>query len=1068
MMRWVVGSSLKSVRVVVAVAVIVMAFGVWQLRDAKVDALPEFAPPTVVVQTEALGLSPEEVEQLITIPLEQDLLAGVAWAKKIRSESAPGVSSIELTFEGGTDLYRARQVVQERISQAAGLPNVSRPPQMLQPRSSSSRTAMVSLSSNALSPVQIGVLARWTIRPRLLAVPGVANVAIWGQRERQLQVQVDPKKLRDKNVRLEQVISSTGNSLWVSPLTFLEASTPGTGGFIDTPTQRIGIQHNLPIIKPADLEKISIDETSGALTLGDVATVVEDHQPLIGDAIVNGGDEGPGFTLVVEKLPYANTSDVTKGVEAALDELRPGLSGLVMDSSTFRPATYIDHSVDHLRRWVVVGAVLMLLALAALFFEWRTALTAVVAIALSFVVAALVLHLFGTTFNAVVFAGLVMALGAVAHDAVVSVENIAHRRHEGGDMGERDDSSPTNVVLGASLETGRTVVWATVAFALALLPIFVMNGLSGDSFFPPLAAACLLATVASLLVAMTVTPVLGVLVLSKTPRPPEQPLSRRVQRGYGRVLAPFVRRPVAAFVAAGVLVAVGALVVARSDKSLLPTLKDTNLLIHWDAAFGTSLPEMDRITTRAADELRRVPGVRNVAAQVGQAVLGDRAVGSDSAQMWLSVDPSADYDKTLAAVQKVVDGYPGLRHEVLTYSKDKLREVLGRTSDEVTVRIFGSDFAVLDEKAIEVKKILHGIDGVTGERVASRPAEPTMEVEVDLDKAREVGIKPGDVRRAAATLLSGIRVGSIFEDQKVFDVQVWSTPETRHSVTSVEDLLIDTPSGEPVRLGDVADLRVRPTVPVIRREGVSRYVDVTADVSGRDLGKVTTNVQDRLERVDFPLEYHAELLGDYSDQQGAQRRLLGFVVAAAIGIFLLLQAAFGSWRLAVMAFLMLPVAMAGGALAGWIDGGPMTLATVAGLLAVLAIALRSNVVLVDRFRKLRADAGVPFGADLLARGTREGLAPTVTTALATAIVLVPALVFGDIAGEEIVRPMAVVMLGGLVTSTLVSLFILPALYLRFGPREEAAPLQLETTLDLREPRPAPAADVAAPVTTRGR
>ena len=253
MMRWIIGSSLKARRVVVAAAVVIMAFGVWSLRQAEVDVLPEFGPPTVDVQIEALGLSAEEVEQLITVPMEQDLLDGVAWLDHIESKSVPGLSSIHMLFEQGTDLYRARQVVQERISQAAGLPQVSRPPQMLQPQSSTARTAMISLSSKELTPLQVGVLARWTIRPRLLAVPGVSNVAIWGQRERQLQVQVDPAKLRDKKVSLEQIVSSTGNALWVSPLTFLEASTPGTGGFIDTPSQRIGIQHNLPIIKPEDL-----------------------------------------------------------------------------------------------------------------------------------------------------------------------------------------------------------------------------------------------------------------------------------------------------------------------------------------------------------------------------------------------------------------------------------------------------------------------------------------------------------------------------------------------------------------------------------------------------------------------------------------------------------------------------------------------------------------------------------------------------------------------------------------------------------------------------------------------
>lgn len=1047
MMRWIIGSSLKARRVVLAAAVVVMAFGVFQLRDAKVDVLPEFAPPTVLVQTEALGLSSEEVEQLITVPLEQDLLAGVAWADKIRSASAPGLSSIEITFERGTNLYRARQVVQERISQAAGLPNVSRPPQMLQPRSSTSRTAMVSLSSRKLSPIQIGVLARWTLRPRLLAVPGVSNVAVWGQRERQLQVQVDPQKLRHHHVTLQQVIRSTGNALWVSPLTFLEASSPGTGGFIDTPNQRLGIQHNLPIVNARDLGKVSIDETSGApLVLGDVAKVVEDHQPLIGDAIVNGGKTGAGFQLVVEKLPGANTSDVTKGVEAALDELRPGLSGLQMDTSVFRPATYVDNSVDNLTRWVLIGAVAMLLILAALLFNWRTVLTAVIAIAASFVVAALVLHLAGTTFNAVVFAGLVMAIGAVVHDAVGNVETLT--RHQPGEGQEKaDSSSAATIVLGAAMRTGRTVLWGTIVFGLALLPLFLMHGLSGDSFFPPLAAACLAALLASLLVAVTVTPALAVL-LHKADRRSEPPLARLLQRGHQRALGGFARSVVPAFITICVVLATAAFAIPRLDRALLPQLKDTNLLISWDAPFGTSLPEMDRVTGRAADEVRRLPGVRDVSTQVGQAVLGDQAVGSDSAEMWVSVEPSADYGRTVGSIRRVIAGYPGLSHKVLTYSDKRMREVLSRTSDEITVRLFGSDLGVLHGKADEVKQALSRIDGVRGEHVASQAAEPTMEVQVDLAKARQARIKPGDVRRAAATLLSGIRVGSIFQDQKVYDVQVWSTPETRHSLTSVQNLLVDTPQGGPVRLGDVAAVRVRPTVPVIRREGISRFVDVSANVRGRDVSAVASDLRRSLDRVDFPLEYHAEVLGDYSHQQAARGRLQLFAIAAAVGIFLLLQAAFASWRLAILSFLMLPVAVAGGAVAAWIDGGPMTLATVAGLLSVLAFALRSNIMLVDRFRRLRADDRVPFGPDLVARGTQEQVVPTLTAALTTAGLLVTAIVIGESAGLELVHPIAVVMLGGLVTSTLVTLFVLPALYQRFGPRQEARPLQLEAAPEL--------------------
>ena len=1059
-MRWIIGSSLKARRFVVAAAVVVMAFGVWQLRDAKVETLPEFTPPTVRVQTDALGLSAEEVEQLITVPLEQDLLDGVAWLDTIRSKSVPGLSSIDLVFKPGTNLYRARQVVQERISQAAGLPNVSRPPQMVQPESSVSRTAMIGLSSKSLTPLQVGVLARWTIRPRLLAVAGVANVAIWGQRERQLQVQVDPQKLRDKHVTLEEVVSTAGNALWVSQLTFLEASTPGTGGFIDTPNQRLGIQHNLPIIEAADLAEISVRKTSGAsLTLGDVATVVEDHQPLIGDAVVRAGDNDNGFLLAIDKLPNANTADVTKGVEEALDELRPGLSGVTMDSSVFRPSNYVDRSVHNLTRSALVGMILMLLVLAWFLFNWRAALTAVVAIALSLTAAALVLHALGQTFNAFVLAGLVVALAAVIDDGVVTVENVARRLEPGDTHDEERSARRVAVALEASLESARTAVWATVVFGIALVPIFFMNGLSGDAFFPPVARACAVALVVSLLVSMTVTPALSVLLFSAAPTGREAPPVRWIRQGYTRVFGWLVRAWVPALAVIAVVVVVGAAGVSRFDKSLLPPLRDTNLLVHWQAQFGTSLPEMDRVIRRASEELRSVRGVRNVAAQIGQAVLGDQAVGSDSAEMWVSVDPEADYDNTVAAVRRVVDGYPGIRHEVSTYSKDKLDATLGRTSDEITVRVFGENLGVLDSKAREVKKLLEGIGGTGAVRVSSRTAEPTIEVSVDLAKAEVAGIKPGDVRRAAAVMVSGLRVGNLFQDQKIFDVVVWSAPETRQSVSTVRNLLINTPSGEFVRLGDVADVEVRPTLPVIEHEDISRFVDVTANVSGRGVDDVTRNVRSGLARIKFPLEYHAELLGDYSQQQSSQSRLLGFAIAAGIGLLLLLQAAFGSWRLAIISFATLPVAVAGGVLAAWGYGGPMTLATVAGLLAVLAVAVRSNVMLMHRYLQLRTE-GVPFGSELVARGAQDRLGPTVRTAVITASLLLPAVAFGHVAGQEILYPMAVVMLGGLVTAAFATLAVLPALYARFAARAEPEPWVLDAELDLIEEKPPLAVTIA--------
>src|SRR5919197_1693443 len=398
MMRWIIGTSLRFRLVVVGLAAAVIALGVTQLPKAPVDVLPEFTPPYVEIQTEALGLSANEVEQLITVPLEADLLNGVEGVDVIRSESVPGLSSIVMVFESGTDVYRARQLVEERLTQvgAAAFPNVSKPPTLLQPLSSSSRVLMIGLSSKDLSPIEQSVIARWTMRPRLMGVPGVANVAIWGMRDQQLQVQVDPERLQHRHVTLAQVVKTAGNAQVASPLSFLEASTPGTGGFIETPQQRLQVRNVFDNIASArKLGEVPVEGTGGRLRLTDVARVVEDHQPLIGNAVVGDSE---GLVLVVEKFPGANTLEVTEGVEDALEKLRPGLSGMRADTSVFRPATYIEDALGNLRL-------------------------------------ALVIDLLGQTFNAISFAGLAVALALVVDDAVAGAEHIARRVREQREAG---------------------------------------------------------------------------------------------------------------------------------------------------------------------------------------------------------------------------------------------------------------------------------------------------------------------------------------------------------------------------------------------------------------------------------------------------------------------------------------------------------------------------------------------------------------------------------------------------------------------------------------------------------
>ncbi|MGZ6707838.1 MAG: efflux RND transporter permease subunit [Solirubrobacteraceae bacterium] len=1051
-------ASLRFRLLVVAAAIGVMVLGVLQLRSAPADVLPEFTPPYVEVQTEALGLSAEEVEQLVTVPLEADLLNGTKGVTVLRSESVPGLSSIVLLFEPGTSISDARQLVQEQLTQAHANPNVSAPPQMLQPLSSQSRVMMIGLSPTSMSQIEASVLARWTIRPRMLAVDGVANVSIFGARDRQLQVLVDPQRLRNDHVTLKQVIKTAGNAQLVSPLSFLEASTPGTSGFIDTANQRLQIRHILPTVTPQKLARVPLegDAPGTPRRLGDVASVVEDHQPLIGDAIVGGRT---GLLLVVEKFPGAGTLAVTHGVEQALNEMRPGLTGLRIDSSVFRPADFIKQATHNLTLAIIVGCALLALVLFALLYSWRTAFVCGAAFAVAMTTAALVLSATGATMNALVFAGLAAAVGVVIDDAVIDAENI--RRRLGGAPGGARES----VLAAAAAEMRSPIGYATAIIALTALPVFFIEGVLG-SFVEPAVRSYVLAVAASMLVALVLTPALSMLVFSRRPASGrESPLQRATAARYASALSRVGSRPRAVFAVAGVALLAGLALIPALHGPVIPSFADRNMLVHLDGPPGTSRPEMSRILMRATRDLRAVSGVSDVGGHVGRAVTGDQVVDVNSSELWVKVAAGADYAKTKAAVQRVVDDYAGLGHSVLTYEKQRIRDVsavddrqasavpstrpdlavlAGSQPRPLVVRVFGEDLGVLRRQAARMQRLLSGVDGVVDPRVVPLVEEPTVAIEVNLARARRYGIKPGDVRREAATLLSGIQVGSVFNQQKVFDVVVRSTPDARRSVTDVRRLLIDAPGGGHVRLGQIADVRVRPTPQVIQRDASSRRMDVTAAVSGRSLGAVQHDVRQRLEHLGFPLEYHAEVIGDATGQMNSVMRLLTLGIVALVGIFLFLQAAFRSWRLASVAFLALPTALLGGELAALIDGGTVSLGSLIGLLAVLGLAARNGVVLFSHAQRIDASEDGAIGHGPTVRAARDRLAPILISMSATAVVLLPFLVLGNRAGYEIVRPMAVVMLGGLVTCALMTLFLLPVVFARFGAGARAS----QTGIDL--------------------
>ena len=752
--------------------------------------------------------------------------------------------------------------------------------------------------------------------------------------------------------------------------------------------------------------------------------MVEDHQPLIGDAVL---DNGPGLMLVIEKFPEANTREVTRTVEDALEQMKPGLSGIQIDTTVYRPATFLQTALHNLGWWALIGVLLVLALLGAYTLSWRMALISLGSIICSLVAAAYVLYLRGVTFNLMVLAGLAIALALVIDDAVAGLDAIRRWLRENRESAE--PAPATAVVAEASLVVRGPIVYATLILLLAALPTLALGGVSG-ALSKPLVMSYVLAVVVSAAVAVTVTPALALLLLANEPiKRPRRGLAPLVARGYDRLVARHISHPRRAYAAFGILLLAGLAVLPQlGSRATLPSLQDPDLLVRWQAAPGTSLTEMSRITQVASQELRALPGVRNVGSHVGRAIMSDQTANVNSAEIWVTVAQSANYGSTVSAINRVIHGYAGLRGDAQTYSQARVEAADTGTHSDLAVRVYGNDLAGLQRTAGQVRQMLSTVKGIVAPTVEARAEEPTVQIQVDLAKAEKYGIKPGDVRRASATFFAGLPVGSIYEEQKIFDVVVWGAPSVRHTPSNVADLLIDVPTGGHVRLGDVANVQIGPYPTVIKHDNVSRSLDVYASVRGRSLDSVVGDVQSRVRAMAMPLEFHAEVLSDAQQQETQFWRVAGVAFAVALGIFLVLQAAFGSWRLATLLFVSLPLSVVGSVLAASLVGGVRSLGALMGLLAVFGIAARNNVLLVRTLRR-----GAPADADLVVRVTREQVGPIVLTALTTSAAVLPLLFLGRVAGIEALFPFAAVVIGGLVTSTLLSVLIVPALYLRFAP-----------------------------------
>lgn len=1031
-MRWIVARSLHFRWIVIFLAGTFMAFSLAKIPESKVDVFPEFAPPQVEIQTIALGNSTAEVESLVTVPIEE-ALNGLPGLEEMRSKSVAQLSSIRLIFAKGTDETRARQLVQERISQVSpNIPTWASPPWMMPALSATSRILKIGITSDQLDLIELSSISYWKIRQHLLRVPGVAGVDIYGERLKQRHVQVDPELMAKYDISIEEVMESGSEALDAGVLQYAESFTVGQGGFVETATERLNVENVQPITTAEDLAKVPVAERDGkVLRMADLGDVKQDSMQLWGEGVINDGD---GLMLIVQKYRGANTKEVTDGVEETMREMAPGLPAIEYDTTIFRPATFIEESINNLTIALLLGVLLVIVIISAFLYTFRTAFISLISIPLSLLGAFLVLDARNVTINVMVLAGLVVAIGVVVDDAIIDVENIVRRLRQA--RAEGSAKSTVRIVLDASVEIRSAITFATIINVVAVVPVLFLEGLSG-SFFQPLVLSYSLAVFVSMLVAMTVTPALCLLLLHRgTLREKEAPLLRVLKRGYSKTLGRVVRNPAPAMTTALVIAVLGGMsyfVYPGVGTQLLPNFKERDFLMHWLTEPSTSITEEKKVSVAACRDLVAIPGVRNCGSHIGQALLSDEVYGAYFGENWVSVSKDVDYDQTLQKVTDTVDSYPGMQRDVQTYLRERVKEVLTGSSGAVVVRIFGPDPAKLTELADKTLKAIGDTPGLIEAAAALQKEIPQIEIELDLEKAREHDLKPGDIRRQTSVYIASEEVSDIFAGGRAYDVHIWSIPQVRHSFQDIKDLPIDTPSGDRVKLSEVADVRFAPSPNAILRDDQSRRIDVEGNIAeGGDLGAVVDEVERRVAALDLPPEYSVKVLGESSELTNSQNTLAVYGLAALLVIFLLLHAAFGSIRLAAMAFLLLPVSIVGGVLVIALTDGLMSLGSLVGFLTVFGIAARNGILMINHFQHLEEEEGMEFGPELVMRGASERLAPIMMTALATALAIVPLAVAGSIPGHEIEHPMALVILGGLFTATLLNLFIIPSLYLRFA------------------------------------
>ncbi len=1022
MLNAIVSFALRFRGVVVALALLLAVYGVMSLGRVRLDVFPEFAPPQVIVQTEAPGLSPEQVEVLVTQPLE-NALQGVTGLASLRSASLQGLSKLTVTFHDGTDIYIARQQVAEQLAVAAArLPQLAKRPEMLPLASATADVLSVGFTSDTRSPTELRTFVDWVVRPQLLAVPGVAGMAVFGGDVKQLQIQLDPERLARYGLSIDQVVRAARRA------TGLRGA-----GFIETANQRIVIVPQGQPSSAAALAAVAVREKDGAVvTLGDVATVTQGPAPRVGAALVMGK---PGVVIVLQEQYRANTVAVTRALEARLESLRPVFAAEAVEyhPDLFRPANFIQAAIAHLRIALAVGAVLVIAVLFLFLFSARAAAISALAIPLSLLAAVVVLDHFGIGLNTMTLGGLAIALGEVVDDAIIDVENIFRRLRQNRLLPQ--PRPVLRVVLQASLEVRHAVVYATFVVALVFVPILTLSGVTGR-LFGPLALAYLSAIMASLAVALTLTPALASLLISgATLSDKEPPLMRWLKQRYTRLLSVTETRAGATMAVVALLCAAGFAALPFLDGQLLPQLREGHYVIHMKLDPGSSLAQTVALGRRVSDAVAKISGVRSVAERIGRAAQVNDPAGVYSSEFEVELKPlgAAGQQRVLDAIYVALSRFAGANFSVNTFLTERIGETISGYTAPVVVNLYGDNLDVLDRKAQDIAAILRRIPGAAGVQVQSPAGSPQLVIRLRTEALARWGIPPLNALQAIETAYGGTTVGQVYEGNRVFDVSVMLDPRQRKDPAQVRKLALSGPQGQMTRLGEVADIYQTSGRFIVLHDDAQRLQTVTANLRGRALSSFVAEAQRRIAtEAHLPKGTYVVFAGQAQERTRAQRELLLRSLFAAAGVILLLFIALRSARSLLLVCANLPFALLGGVVMVVASGGVLSIGSLVGFVTLFGITLRNSIMLISHYQHLVSAEGMAWGREAARRGAAERLTPILMTALVTALGLLPLALTSGAPGNEIEGPMAMVILGGLVTSTLLNLLVMPTLALRYG------------------------------------